>query len=382
MAYVHLKESSMAGGIAKMIGKLQGKMAASSIKQAGEVANSLRVSGCPSNRKLSRLRNQANGINNSVSKIDRRLDRFRRIPKKLKGPIRGLKVIVRIITSLPIPQSVPPGFGLPVNLTTKYSDLLVKIREYIRQIEEIIFAIEAALDVPTSSLKSLKNILSRTDSALTSCEISKQLEAELENGNITNQQLAEAGLLDDDGIFIFSTLGPTFIGNSNINGDGELQNTKVLGTQADIDAGATNVLIAGTGSGTNGRFTQADFDNDQAGIDAALKKLTDGLSKLQDSNIDKDIKDGLNKLISSLSDSNKGADDGPSGPNIYEAANGIRYLLEIINDPNAPSIAPRRFAVAKTLDEGVAVLKGQPSFSSDTEVLLDEVKFRLDNQLP
>jgi len=382
MAYVHLPDSPMAGGIAKIIGKLQGKISASSLKQAGEIANSLRVSGCPSNRKLSRLRNQANGINNSISKIDRRLDKFRRIPKKLKGPVKALKVIIKVIKALPIPQSVPPGFGLPVNLTVKYSDILVKLQEFIQQIDEIITAIETALDVPSSSLNSIKSILSRTDSALTSCEISKQLEAELENGNISNEQLADAGLLDDDGIFIFSTLGPTFIGNSNINGDGELQNTKVLGTQADIDAGATNVLIAGTGSGTDGRFTQADFDNDQAGIDVALKKLTDGLSKLQDSNIDKDIKDRLNKLISSLSDSNKGVDDGASGPNIYEAANGISYLLEIINDPNAPSIAPRRFAVAKTLDEGVAVLKGQPSFSSDTEVLLDEVKFRLDNQLP
>lgn len=382
MAYVHLPDSPMAGGIAKIIGKLQGKISASSLKQAGEIANSLRVSGCPSNRKLSRLRNQANGINNSISKIDRRLDKFRRIPKKLKGPVKALKVIIKVIKALPIPQSVPPGFGLPVNLTVKYSDILVKLQEFIQQIDEIITAIETALDVPSSSLNSIKSILSRTDSALTSCEISKQLEAELENGNISNEQLADAGLLDDDGIFIFSTLGPTFIGNSNINGDGELQNTKVLGTQADIDAGATNVLIAGTGSGTDGRFTQADFDNDQAGIDVALKKLTDGLSKLQDSNIDKDIKDRLNKLISSLSDSNKGVDDGSSGPNIYEAANGISYLLEIINDPNAPSIAPRRFAVAKTLDEGVAVLKGQPSFSSDTEVLLDEVKFRLDNQLP
>lgn len=57
------------------------------------------------------------------------------------------------------------------------------------------------------------------------------------------------------------------------------------------------------------------------------------------------------------------------------------YTLAILQDPNSPKIAPRRYAVAKD-GRGVIVLKGQPSFSSSTDVLLDEVKFRIDNQLP
>lgn len=56
------------------------------------------------------------------------------------------------------------------------------------------------------------------------------------------------------------------------------------------------------------------------------------------------------------------------------------YVLEIIQDPNSPQIAPRRYAIAKDR-RGVVVLKGQPSFSSSTDVLLDEIKFRIDNQL-
>jgi hypothetical protein len=56
------------------------------------------------------------------------------------------------------------------------------------------------------------------------------------------------------------------------------------------------------------------------------------------------------------------------------------YKLEIIQDPNSPKIAPRRFAIAKDR-RGIVVLKGQPSFSSSTDVLLEEIKFRIDNQL-
>ena len=57
------------------------------------------------------------------------------------------------------------------------------------------------------------------------------------------------------------------------------------------------------------------------------------------------------------------------------------YTLAVIQDPNSPAIAPRRYAVAKD-GRGIVVLRGQPSFSSSTDVLLDEVKFRIDNQLP
>lgn len=57
------------------------------------------------------------------------------------------------------------------------------------------------------------------------------------------------------------------------------------------------------------------------------------------------------------------------------------YKLEILQDPNSPQIAPRRYAIAKD-KRGIIVLRGQPSFSASTDVLLDEVKFRIDNQLP
>ena len=56
------------------------------------------------------------------------------------------------------------------------------------------------------------------------------------------------------------------------------------------------------------------------------------------------------------------------------------YTLEIRTDNNDSGIAPRRFAVA--LDPaGVVVLQGVSSFSSNTEILLEELKFRIDNQL-
>jgi archaellum component FlaC len=72
---------------------------------------------------------------------------------------------------------------------------------------------------------------------------------------------------------------------------------------------------------------------------------------------------------------NTGSEGTPDADYEYKG-----YKLEIIQDPNSPQIAPRRYAIAKDR-RGIVVLKGQPSFSSSTQVLLDEIKFRIDNQL-
>ena len=62
-------------------------------------------------------------------------------------------------------------------------------------------------------------------------------------------------------------------------------------------------------------------------------------------------------------------------------ATGYRgYILEIREDQNTLGIAPRRYAVA--LDSnGIVVLEGQKSYSSSTDILIQELKFRIDNRL-
>ena len=73
---------------------------------------------------------------------------------------------------------------------------------------------------------------------------------------------------------------------------------------------------------------------------------------------------------------NTGSEGSPGDEYTYRG-----FTLEIVQDPNSPAIAPRRYAIAKD-KSGVIVLYGPSSFSSNTKVLLDEIKFRIDNQLP
>lgn len=65
----------------------------------------------------------------------------------------------------------------------------------------------------------------------------------------------------------------------------------------------------------------------------------------------------------------------------YTSAGGYVYNLSVINEINPQSIIPRRQAIAKDYRD-IVVMKGPLSFASSEEVLLDEIKFRIDNQLP
>jgi len=75
----------------------------------------------------------------------------------------------------------------------------------------------------------------------------------------------------------------------------------------------------------------------------------------------------------------------PQDPNLsgleYTSASGRTYTIKIIQDPTSPLVAPRRQAIVQDF-RGITVLTGPGSFASRTQVLIEEIKFRIDNQLP
>ena len=100
-----------------------------------------------------------------------------------------------------------------------------------------------------------------------------------------------------------------------------------------------------------------------------------------------DQKDHIMSVIENLP-SNVGLLDEKSiddaGGTVYgytKPSSGKEYTIKIEEDKDSPSYAKRRYAVVYD-SFNIAVLKGPKSFSSSTKILLDELKFRLDNQLP
>lgn len=88
---------------------------------------------------------------------------------------------------------------------------------------------------------------------------------------------------------------------------------------------------------------------------------------------------GDSEVLNRLSAVPETANDSENSRSLVE--NYKQYTIQIASDPNSPAIAPKRFA--QVIDKrGVVVLKGPSSFSSSAQILIDEIKFRIDNNLP
>lgn len=78
------------------------------------------------------------------------------------------------------------------------------------------------------------------------------------------------------------------------------------------------------------------------------------------------------ELISNIERTSKDQLEGISFTNDQ----GQTYTIKIINDPNSPPIALKRQAIAQDY-RGITVLTGPSSFASSTDILVDEMKYRL-----
>lgn len=106
-----------------------------------------------------------------------------------------------------------------------------------------------------------------------------------------------------------------------------------------------------------------------------LEALIAGCMENQDLTLEQ-RKEILDSIGSAPSKENTNYDES------YVAANGRTYILQIIQDQQSlGGIAPKRRAIAKDF-RGVTVIQGPLSFAGDPQILKNELKFRIDNQLP
>ena len=113
-------------------------------------------------------------------------------------------------------------------------------------------------------------------------------------------------------------------------------------------------------------------------IDVPLFNCVD---KLPD-NEKQSIMDEVSNLPSNfglLNQTNTGSEPDTFG--YRKPDSGINYTIKVLEDLNSPGIAKRRYAAVFT-EGGVEVMRGPMSFSSSTRILVDEIKFRINNQLP
>ena len=70
-------------------------------------------------QKIGDIEQGQNQISDVINSLNQSLDRVSNLAQTILGPITTLLKVVSLVLSLPIPQAVPPGIGVPISITTK-----------------------------------------------------------------------------------------------------------------------------------------------------------------------------------------------------------------------------------------------------------------------
>lgn len=304
-----------------------------------EVLDRLRES-CPPPDELEKLTQKINNVKQVVNGIQGKADRIRALPQYLQPAILGAKIIVDIISHFPLPGTIGgPGpigvvYSEPRGMAATRASKLTKFQKFIEALEDDVQAINIVLGAFQGVFVPILAALNLIEGLIAQCASNQSLTDEERRQLIQNIQ-GNTSIAATEGVLYTS---------KNLN------NLPYPATTEDqkFKPGFRNVI----------------GDTTLTGISTAF-----GLEKKQPGSLNQNI---FSFDESELTTANLLTDKRPEGNT---------YLIKIVDDPTAPNIAPRRQAIVQDF-RGVTVLRGPVSFASRPEVLIEEMKFRIDNQLP
>ena len=305
--------------------------------------------------------------NDFLQGVSGSLNKLTQVAGKILGPISKLLGIIKIIIALPIPTSVPPGIGITISVSEGFDEIKATLKEFVDKARLIAEAITNAVNTVSAVNSALSMVLDRLNDLMafadSFCALTDTYADSLENG--TDVGALDQDLLDEYGNILFemansleALLDGTDDGSGFDNSSQEmLELIEDYAIEAFIPEGVKSRLRRRR---IDDNFGATGGDGVNAGDGTGLNLGPDGLP-LGDAN-----NQGIN-----LPDQNS---------ELYEAIDGIVYILKVEEDPTSPEVAQRRYGVAQTL-ENVTVLKSPPTFTTKSKTILADIKVRLDTQL-
>ena len=378
--YVQIDTGVLKEHLTKQLGKLKGviknkgrqalKTLIRKFKQrAIESATSLVIqklspSLCDNTSDISKGVEQTNDFLQGVSGS---LNKLTQVAGKILGPIAKLLSVIKVIIALPIPTSVPPGIGITISVSEGFDEIKSTLKEFVDKAKNIAEAITNAVNTVSAVNSALSMVLDRLNDLMafadSYCALVDAYADGLENG--TDIGGLNQDLLDEYGNILFemansleALLDGTDDGSGFDNSSQEmLELIEDYAIEAFIPEGVKSRLRRRR---VDDSFGNTGGDGVNAGDGTGLNLGPDGLP-LGDAN-------------------NQGLNIPDQNSELYEAIDGIVYILKVEEDPTSPEVAQRRYGVAQTT-EGVTVLKSPPTFTTKSKTILADIKVRLDTQL-
>ena len=188
---------------------------------------------CPPRAVLDQTIKQKNQLTNALTQIETSLSSLDKTGSTIDGIVTGVKIGVSILKALPIPSSVPPGVGIPLNVINGFSDTLDTLGVLLKEFGGVTSQISPSLQIITGTLSTVNSKLAILDGLLVGC-----LEAETEGmTNLEKEEYFQSLGID------LSSLDTTG-GSNNPNNNAEGENTDVNETlESRLSPNSNNPIV-------------------------------------------------------------------------------------------------------------------------------------------
>lgn len=171
MAYTNIPESTLTSSIGSIVGSMKGLLIAQVTVQVNEIIDEFKQDAiCQNEVALSNIATKKNNIKRNVDKFSERTQKIAAITSKLSAAITGIKILIQILKTLPIPTATP---GVTLGTAVANGDKLRTIREFVKQTEDDIKTVRnivtgaAGISLVISSILSQLDVI---DAALSRCK--------------------------------------------------------------------------------------------------------------------------------------------------------------------------------------------------------------------
>ena len=169
---------------------------------------------CPPRAEIDKILAQKNQLEQALTQIQSSLDTLTGTGDTINGVLSTVDTSISVIKVLPVPTSVPPGVGIPLNIITTLSDTLDTLGTIVREGKGVISQVAPSTQIITDIISKVQSKLSQLEGLIAGC-----LEAETE------------GMSDDEKEAYFSSLGIDLTskdasnsGANSLNGNDTIQN--------------------------------------------------------------------------------------------------------------------------------------------------------------
>jgi hypothetical protein len=292
---------------------------------------------CPSKSELDKILTKKNQLSQALTQVQTSLTTITDTSSTLDDILSGLNAAVTVIKLIPIPASVPPGVGIPLNVINGFSSGLDTLGTLIKEGKGTVSQVSPSIKIITDNIAKIQDKLSQLDELLVGC-LDEQVEEDLlwspTKDYLIDDQVYLINAEEEKDYYIASQdnldkrpdQNPTIWGESDENSAKEKYFSK-LGI--DLSSPPT------TGDGTNG-------------IDSNGNEIQGN-----------SLEDRLNP--------------NSTNPYVYKG-----YTIVLDSNKENKFSFPERRAVG-TSEDGDRIV-GPWSYSSSTQVLVDGVQFLIDKQ--